>query len=123
LASAHRQGLRRRPRGYRCCLYASRHTTAGFLPQSLAVRLTARPDAIRPYLDLFRTVFPEARATSTNSSCATDGAGEADRADQRRLAPRVHRRRPAARRVVDARRPGPVYLVDLDLSTKASAAA
>jgi thiamine phosphate synthase YjbQ (UPF0047 family) len=44
---------------YARCLYVSRHTTAGFLPQSLAARLTARPQAIEPYLDVFRTVFPE----------------------------------------------------------------
>jgi thiamine phosphate synthase YjbQ (UPF0047 family) len=103
--------------GYRCCLYASRHTTAGFLPQSLAVRLTARPDAIRPYLDLFRTVFPE-------------GAGyRHDQLDLRHeLAPEQKATEPTnadshlafiggglhACVSYDTRRPGPVYLVDLD---------
>jgi thiamine phosphate synthase YjbQ (UPF0047 family) len=103
--------------GYRCCLYASRHTTAGFLPQSLAVRLTARPDAIRPYLDLFRTVFPE-------------GAGYLhDQLELRHeLAPEQKRTEPTnadshlafiggglhACVSYDALRPGPVYLVDLD---------
>jgi hypothetical protein len=44
---------------YTNCLYCSLHTTAGYLPQSLAARLSARPDAIGPYIDVFRTMFPE----------------------------------------------------------------
>ena len=45
--------------GYDRCLYFSFHTTAGYLPQSLAGRLTSRPQGIGPYLELFRTLFPE----------------------------------------------------------------
>lgn len=45
--------------GFRRHFYASEHSTAGFLPQSLAARLTARFGSISPYLDVFRTVFPE----------------------------------------------------------------
>ena len=45
--------------GFRRRLYVSRHTTAGFLPQGLAARLTTRPEAIKSYLDLFRAMFPE----------------------------------------------------------------
>jgi thiamine phosphate synthase YjbQ (UPF0047 family) len=103
--------------GFARCLYASRHTTAGYLPQSLAARLTARPNAIGPYLELFRTMFPE-------------GAGY--RHDQLELR---HELPPEQRKVepanahshlafiggglracvsYDARRPGPVYFVDLD---------
>jgi thiamine phosphate synthase YjbQ (UPF0047 family) len=42
------------------CLYYSFHTTAGYLPQSLAARLSAtNPQGVRPYVDLFRTLFPE----------------------------------------------------------------
>ena len=44
---------------YSRCLYVSGHTTAGYLPQNLATRLTSRPEGVRPYLDLFRTMFPE----------------------------------------------------------------
>ena len=44
---------------YSRCLYHSPHTTAGYLPQSLATRLSARSQGIGRYLDLFRTVFPE----------------------------------------------------------------
>jgi thiamine phosphate synthase YjbQ (UPF0047 family) len=41
------------------CLYYSFHTTAGYLPQSLATRLSHHPQGVRPYVDLFRTLFPE----------------------------------------------------------------
>lgn len=44
---------------FRRRLYASHHTTAGYLPQSLAARLCARPEAIESYLKLLGTVFPE----------------------------------------------------------------
>ena len=99
------------------CLYASRHTTAGYLPQSLANRLTARREALTPYLDLVRTVFPE-------------GAGYLhDQLELRQeLAPEQRRVEPTnadshlafiggglhACVTYDARRPGPVYLVDFD---------
>ncbi len=46
-------------RGFRRHFYASEHSTAGFLSQSLAARLHARFGGIGPYLDVFRTVFPE----------------------------------------------------------------
>jgi len=45
--------------GFRRHFYASEHSTAGFLPQSLAARLTDQFGTIDPYLDVFRTVFPE----------------------------------------------------------------
>ena len=112
-ADVHGQALA----SYARCLYASRHTTAGFLPQSLAARLTARPQALGPYLDLFRTVFPE-------------GAGYLhDQLELRReLAPEQRRVEPTnadshlafmggglhACVSYAARRPGPVYFVDLD---------
>lgn len=103
--------------GYSRCLYSSRHTTAGYLPQSLAARLTARARSIRPYLDFFRAIFPE-------------GAGY--RHDQLELRQELA---PAQRRVEPTnadshlafiggglhacvsyvmRRPGPVYFIDLD---------
>jgi hypothetical protein len=44
--------------GYARCLYVSPHTTAGYFPQSLAARLTARRAGLEPYLGLFQTVFP-----------------------------------------------------------------
>lgn len=45
--------------GFARCLYASHHTTAGYLPQALAARLAARPDGVQSYLTLLATVFPE----------------------------------------------------------------
>jgi len=103
--------------GYARCLYYSPHTTAGYLPQSLAARLTARPHSLGPYLDLFRTVFPEGAGylhdrlhlrddlaphqrqvepTNGDSHLAYMGAG-------------LH-----ACVSYATRRPGPVYLIDFD---------
>lgn len=99
------------------CLYASRHTTAGYLPQNLAARLTMRPNAIGNYLELFRTMFPE-------------GAGyRHDQLELREeLLPEQRKVEPAnahshlafiggglhACVSYNARRPGPVYFVDFD---------
>src|SRR5262249_31287124 len=91
---------------------------AGYFPQNLASRLTSgQGEAIRPYVDLFRTVFPEGAGylhdnlelrhelppeqrkvepTNADSHLAFIGSG-------------LH-----ACVTYDARRPGPVYLVDLD---------
>ena len=103
--------------GFTRRLYASRHTTAGFLPQSLTARLASRPDALKPYLDLLCTVFPE-------------GAGY--RHDQLELRSELE---PEQRRVeptnadshlafiggglracvsYNVRRSGPAYFIDLD---------
>ena len=102
---------------HRRCLYVSRHTTAGFLPQSFAARLHSRPEAIQGYLEVFRSVFPE-------------GAGyQHDQLHLRHeLAPNERAVEPAnadshlafigggLRSCVsyDARRPGAVYFIDLD---------
>jgi thiamine phosphate synthase YjbQ (UPF0047 family) len=98
-------------------LYVSGHTTAGYLPQSLAARLAADPDLVRPYLEFFRTMFPP-------------GAGyRHDQLDLRsELAPEQKLTEPlngdshlafiggGLQSCVsyDARRPGPAYFVDLD---------
>jgi thiamine phosphate synthase YjbQ (UPF0047 family) len=53
-------------------LYHSFHTTAGYLEQSLATRLTRDSSAVAPYVQVFRAMFPE-------------GAGyEHDRLERRR---------------------------------------
>jgi hypothetical protein len=39
-----------------CCSF---HTTAGYLDQSLAFRLNQRRAGVMPYIDVFRTIFPE----------------------------------------------------------------
>ena len=102
---------------YSHCFYMSAHTTAGYLPQPLAARLAARADGITSYVDLFRSMFPE-------------GAGYAhDNLDQRHeLAPEQRAVEPhnadshlafitgglQSCVTYNVRRPGPVYLVDLD---------
>ena len=39
-----------------CCSF---HTTAGYLDQGVASRLNQRRAGVMPYIDLFRTMFPE----------------------------------------------------------------
>jgi len=102
---------------YSRCLYVSAHTTAGYLPQPLAARLTARADGLISYLELFRSMFPE-------------GAGYAhDKLEQRHeLAPEQRAVEPANADshlafiagglqscvIYNTSRPGPVFFVDLD---------
>jgi thiamine phosphate synthase YjbQ (UPF0047 family) len=45
--------------GYKRVLCCSFHTTAGYLDQSLASRLNQSRTGVMPYIDLFRTMFPE----------------------------------------------------------------
>jgi thiamine phosphate synthase YjbQ (UPF0047 family) len=40
-------------------LYHSFHTTAGYLEQSLAARLTREKETVAPYVEVFRAMFPE----------------------------------------------------------------
>ena len=44
---------------YKRHLYHSFHTTAGYLEQSLATRLRRERDTVAPYVEVFRTMFPE----------------------------------------------------------------
>jgi hypothetical protein len=44
---------------YKRALCCSFHTTAGYLDQSLASRLNQSRMGVMPYIDLFRTMFPE----------------------------------------------------------------
>src|SRR3954468_4227769 len=39
-----------------CCSF---HTPAGYLDRSVAARLHQGPDGVMPYIDVFRTMFPE----------------------------------------------------------------
>lgn len=102
---------------YSRCLYVSAHTTAGYLPQPLAARLTARGDGLTSYLELFKAMFPE-------------GAGYAhDKLEQRHeLAPEQRATEPhnadshlafiagglQSCVIYNTSRPGPVFFVDLD---------
>ena len=83
-----------------CCSF---HTTAGYLDQGVAARLNQGPDGVMPYIDVFRTMFPEGagyehdkieRRTELSAGAA------ADRAAERRLASRLHGRRTSHLRVV-----------------------
>jgi hypothetical protein len=102
---------------YARCLYVSPHTTAGYLPQSLAARLTKRHATLEPYLHLFQTVFPAgAGYQHDNLDLRTELAPE-----QRRVEPTngdSHLAFMAAdlRTCVSYRtaQAGPVYFVDLD---------
>jgi hypothetical protein len=40
-------------------LCSSFHTTAGYLDQSVAARLNQNPAGVMPYIDVFRTMFPQ----------------------------------------------------------------
>ena len=104
-------------RPYARCLYYSPHTTAGYLPQSLAARLAARPKSLQPYLDLFRTVFPEGAGYLHDHLDLRDDLEPA----QRKVEPTNGDSHLAYMGAglhscvsYTARRPGPVYLIDFD---------
>ena len=98
-------------------LYASGHTTAGYLSQSLASRLASRPELLSPYLEFFGTMFP---------------AGAGYRHDQLELRSELRPEQKLTEPLngdshlafiggglhacvsYDARRAGPAYFVDLD---------
>jgi hypothetical protein len=53
--SRHGDALNEYPRAL-CCSF---HTTAGYLDQGVAARLNQSPAGVMPYIDLFRTMFPQ----------------------------------------------------------------
>ena len=55
ISSRFGDGLSVYPRAL-CCSF---HTTAGYLDQGVAARLNQNPDGVMPYIDVFRTMFPE----------------------------------------------------------------
>ena len=112
-ASVHGDALGSFPR----CLYYSPHTTAGYLPQSLVARLTARTSGLAQYLDVFRTVFPAGAGYMHDSLDLRDDLAPA----QRQVEPtngdsHLAYMGAGLRACVSysARRPGPVYLIDFD---------
>lgn len=98
-------------------LYASHHTTAGYLPQSLAARLCSRPEAIESYLKLLATVFPE-RAGYRHDQIELRADVPADQRDREPINADSHLAFIAGGLhscvSYDARRAMPVYFVDLD---------
>lgn len=102
---------------YERCLYASHHTTAGYLPQSLATRLAARPDGVQSYLTLLATVFPE-RAGYRHDQLELRADVPVDQRDLEPINADSHLAfmagglKPCVS--YHTRRPGPVYFLDLD---------
>lgn len=113
-ATLHGEILEEYPR----CLYCSFHTTAGYLPQSLAARLDRRGSAgVQPYIDVFRTLFPEGAGYRHDALDQRTDLTSAQRPVEPTngdshlafMAGGLH----ACVSYVTAR-PGPVYLIDLD---------
>ncbi len=102
---------------FRRRLYASHHTTAGYLPQSLAARLCARPEAIESYLKLLGTVFPE-RAGYRHDQIELRADVPVDQRAREPINADSHLAFIAGGLYscvsYDARRDMPVYFVDLD---------
>lgn len=98
-------------------MYASQHSTAGFLSQRLAARLHARFGGVHPYINLFRTMFPEGAGYRHDQLELRHELAE----EQKKVEPTNADSHLAfitggLRACVtdDATKPGPVYLVDLD---------
>ncbi len=97
-------------------LYASKHSTAGFFPTRLADRLK-KDGGVAAYIDVFRQMFPENagyrhdQLELRNELAPEQKAVEPTNADSH-LAFITSGLRACV--TGDIRRPGPVYLVDLD---------
>lgn len=102
---------------YAHCLYVSPHTTAGYLPQSFAARLSARGPGVGRYFDLVRTAFPEGAGykhdqLDLRADLAPDQREVEPTNGDSHLAFITGSLRPCVSYV--AARPGPVYFIDLD---------
>ena len=103
--------------GFRRHFYASEHSTAGFLSQSLAARLHARFGGIGPYLDVFRTVFPEGAGYRHDQLELRDELAPEQKAIEPTNADSHLAFMGGGLRACvtdDARREAPVYFVDFD---------
>ena len=103
--------------GFRRHFYASEHSTAGFLSQSLASRLHARFGGIGPYLDVFRTVFPEGAGYRHDQLELRDELAPEQRANEPTNADSHLAFMGGGLRACvadDAGRQAPVYFVDFD---------
>ncbi len=92
LSSEHRDALAPYPH----CLYWSAHTTAGFLDRSLITRLG--PGRVPTYVDALRRIFPEGAGYAHDHlerRIDLDRRPARRRAQERGLAPRLHRGRAA----------------------------
>jgi thiamine phosphate synthase YjbQ (UPF0047 family) len=103
--------------GFRRHFYASEHSTAGFLSPSLAARLTARFGGVGPYLELFRTVFPEGAGYRHDQLELRDELAPEQKAVEPTNADSHLAFMAGGLRACvtdDALRAGPVYFVDFD---------
>jgi len=102
---------------YAHCLYASPHTTAGYLPENLASRLNSGRACVSHYLDLFRTAFPEgAGYQHDNLDLRTELPPEQRETEPTNGDSHLAFMAAGLRPCVSYRndRPGPVYFIDLD---------
>jgi thiamine phosphate synthase YjbQ (UPF0047 family) len=97
-------------------LYASKHSTAGFLPTRLADRLQV-DGGVSAYIDVFREMFPENAGYRHDQLELRDELTEEQKAVEPTNADSHLAFITSGLRACvtgDNRRPGPVYLVDLD---------
>src|ERR1700730_4880869 len=66
------------------CLYYSAHTTAGYLEQGLARRLTRSGATVDPYVAVFRQLFPEGAPYEHDQLARRNDLTSAQRAVERR---------------------------------------
>jgi hypothetical protein len=103
--------------GYPQALYCSFHTTAGYLDQRLATRLTRTRVGIRPYIGLFQRLFPAGAGylhdeLQLRAELSDDERGVEPRNADAHLAFIAADLRTCVKYVNHAREP--VYFVDLD---------
>jgi thiamine phosphate synthase YjbQ (UPF0047 family) len=99
------------------CLYVSPHTTAGYLSQSFAARLSKRGPGVGRYVELFRTAFPEGAGYKHDQLDLREDLEPAQREVEptngdSHLAFITSNLHPCVSYVTH--RPGPVYFIDLD---------
>jgi len=102
---------------FRRHFYASEHSTAGFLSPSLSARLTDHVGSVDPYLQVFRTIFPEGAGYQHDQLHKRDELGPEQKAVEPTNADsHLAFMGGGVRACVtdDARRGAPVYFVDFD---------
>jgi thiamine phosphate synthase YjbQ (UPF0047 family) len=82
IAENHGDLLQRYPRA----LYFSYHTTAGYLEQSMAARLNHSREGVEPFIEVFKTLFPEGADYRHDQMDLRVELSEAQRAEEPRNA-------------------------------------
>ncbi len=102
---------------YPRALYFSYHTTAGYLEQSMASRLKHRREGVEPFIEVFKTLFPEGADYRHDQMHLRDELTETQKVDEPRNADSHLAYIGSGLRscVTYLNRPGaPVYFIDLD---------